>query len=93
MGVRSPRVPSGLAKARPPGLAKLAKAPLPGLIRQTNAPQLSGGGGSWAQLELTDALGGGSWAQLELTDALISYDHVHLYFPIFSTPPPSLSGG
>ena len=44
-GVKSPGVALGLANARPPGLTMCA-----------NAPQLPGGGGGWAQLELTDAL-------------------------------------
>ena len=46
----------GLANARPPGSAKFANAPPPGLTRRANAPQLPGGGGAWAQVELTDAL-------------------------------------
>ena len=57
MRVKSPGVPPGLANARPPGRAKLAKAPPPGLTRLANAPRLpGGGGGGWAQVELTDAL-------------------------------------
>ena len=56
MRVKSPGVPPGLANARPPGRAKLAKAPPPGLTRLANAPRLPGGGGGWAQVELTDAL-------------------------------------
>ena len=57
MPVKSPGVPPGLANARPPGHAKLAKVPPPGLTRLANAPQLpGGGGGGWAQVELTDAL-------------------------------------
>ena len=43
-GVKSPGVALGLANARPPGLTM-----------HVNAPQLPGGGGVWAQLELTDA--------------------------------------
>ena len=51
----------GLADAQPPCSAKFANAPPPGLTRQANAPQLSGwgvggGGGGWAQVELTDAV-------------------------------------
>ena len=36
--------------------ATFANAPTPGLTRRANAPQLPGGGGDWAQVELTDAL-------------------------------------
>ena len=46
----------GLANARPPGSAKFANAPPPGLTRRENAPPRRGGGGGWAQVELTDAL-------------------------------------
>ena len=38
-----------LAKALPPG-------PCPGLTRRSNAPQLPGGRGLWAQLKLTNTL-------------------------------------
>ena len=44
-GVKSPGVALGLANAPPPGLTM-----------RVNAPQLPGGGGGWAWLELTDAL-------------------------------------
>ena len=58
MCVKSPGLPPGLANAQPPGCAKLAKAPPPGLTRLANALQLpGGGGGGWAQVELTDAYG------------------------------------
>ena len=43
-GVKSSGVALGLANARPPGLTMC-----------TNAPQLPGGRGGWAQRELTDA--------------------------------------
>ena len=33
-----------------------------GLTRQANAPQLPGGGGGWAQVELTDSLNKGTEA-------------------------------
>ena len=48
-----------LANAPPPDRAKFANAPPPGLTSKANAPQNPGGGG-----------GDGTWAQLELTDAL-----------------------
>ena len=44
---------SGLANARPLGSAKFANAPPLGLTRRAVAR--GGGGGGWAQLELTDA--------------------------------------
>ena len=46
----------GLANARPPGSAKFANATPLGLTRRANALQFPGGGGGWAQVELTDAL-------------------------------------
>ena len=52
--VKSSEMARGLANARPPGSVKFANAPPPGLTRRANAPQLPGG--SWAQVELTDAL-------------------------------------
>ena len=55
MRVKSSGMARGLANARPPGSAKFANAPLPGLTRRANAPQLPGGGGGGAQVELTDA--------------------------------------
>ena len=55
MRVKSSGMARGLANARPPGSAKFANAPLPGLTRRANAPQLPGGGGGWAQVELTGA--------------------------------------
>ena len=54
--VKSSGMAWGLANARPPGSAKFANAPSLGLTRRENAPQLPGGGGGWAQVELTDAL-------------------------------------
>ena len=56
MRVKSSGLARGLANARPPGSATFANAPPPGLTRRANAPQLPGGGGGWAQVELTDAL-------------------------------------
>ena len=56
MRVESSGLARGLANARPPVSATLANVPPPGLTRRANAPQLSGGGGGWAQVELTDAL-------------------------------------
>ena len=56
MRVKSSVMTRGLANARPPGSAKFANAPPSGLTRRANAPQLPGGGGAWAQVELTDAL-------------------------------------
>ena len=56
MRVKSSGLARGLANARPPGSATFANAPPPGLTRWANAPQLPGGGGGWAQVELTDAL-------------------------------------
>ena len=43
MCIKSLGIAPGLANARPPGRAELA-----------NAPQQSGGGGAWPQLELTE---------------------------------------
>ena len=54
--VKSSGMARGLANARPPGSAKFANASPPGLTRWENALQLPGGGGGWAQVELTDAL-------------------------------------
>ena len=62
MRVKSSGLARGLANARPPGSATFANAPPPGLTRQANAPQLPGGGGGWAQVELTDALNKGTEA-------------------------------
>ena len=56
MRVKSSGLARGLANARPPESATFANAPPPGLTRSANAPQLPGGGGGWAQVELTDAL-------------------------------------
>ena len=56
MRVKSSGLARGLANARPPGSATFANAPPPGLTRWANAPQLPGRGGSWAQVEVTDAL-------------------------------------
>ena len=55
MRVKSSGLARGLANARPPGSATFANAPPPGLTRWANAPQLPGGG-SWAQVEVSDAL-------------------------------------
>ena len=60
MRIKSLGLARGLANARPPGNAKFANAPPSGLTRWANAPQYPGAGG-----------GGGCWAQLELTDALL----------------------
>ena len=54
--VKSSGMARGLANARLPGSATFANAPPPGLTRRANAPQLPGGEGGWAQVELTDAL-------------------------------------
>ena len=57
MCVKSSGLARGLANARLPGSATFANASPPGLTRRANAPQLpGGGGGGWAQVELTDAL-------------------------------------
>ena len=61
----------GLANARPPGSAKFANVPPPGLTRRANAPQCRGGGGGWAQVELTDALQPRQFASISL--------HLRLY--------------
>ena len=56
--VKSSGMARGLPNARPPRSAKFANAPPPGLTRRASAPQLPGGvggGGAWAQVELTDA--------------------------------------
>ena len=55
---KSSGIARGLANARPPGSAKLANAPSPGLTRPGKCPAVAwgGGGGGWAQVELTDAL-------------------------------------
>ena len=48
----------GLANARPSGSAKFANAPPPGSTDKAckcHVVAWGGGGGSWAQLELTDA--------------------------------------
>ena len=49
---------SGLANARSPGGARFANAPSPRLTRRAVT---GGGGGGWAQLELTDALLCSNW--------------------------------
>ena len=56
MRVKSSRMARGLANARPPGSAKFANAPPPGLTRRAMPRSSPGGGGGWAQVELTDAL-------------------------------------
>ena len=57
MRVKSSGLARGLANARPQGSAPSANAPPPGLTWRANAPQLpEGGGGGWAQVELTDSL-------------------------------------
>ena len=56
-GVKSLELAPGLANARTPGSAKFANAPLPGADKAGKCPEVArGGGGDWAQLELTDAL-------------------------------------
>ena len=50
MRVKSSGLARGLTNARPPGSAPFANAPTPGLTWRANA------GGSWALVELTDAL-------------------------------------
>ena len=45
----------GLANARPPGSAKFANARPPGNDKAGKCPAVAGGG-SWAQVELTDVL-------------------------------------
>ena len=55
MRVKNLGMSPGLANVRPPGSTKFANAPPPGL---TSSPEVAeGGGGGWAQLELTYALG------------------------------------
>ena len=49
------RVP-GLANAWPLGSTKFVNAPPLGLTMRANANGVGGGGGTWVQLELTDAL-------------------------------------
>ena len=56
MRIKSFGITPGLGNTRPPGRAKFANAPPPGLTRRANASQEPGGGGGWAQLELTDVL-------------------------------------
>ena len=66
--VKSSGMAPGLANARPPGSAKFANAPPPGLTRWANALQLPvGGGGGWAQMELTDALLGSTQVRFRAT--------------------------
>ena len=48
--------PGVSGKCPAPGQCNICKCPTPGLTRRANAPQLPGGGGDWAQVELTDAL-------------------------------------
>ena len=56
MRVKSSGMAPGLANARSPGSAKFVNAPPPGLTRRANARSSpGGGGGGWAQVELTDA--------------------------------------
>ena len=56
MRVKSSGIPPGLANVQALGSAKFANTPPTGLKRRANAVARGGGGGCWAQLELTDAL-------------------------------------
>ena len=99
MRVKSPGVPPGLANARPPGRAKLAKAPPPGLTRLANAPRLPGGGGGWAQVELTDALqyhfyflaSARMWLDKRLSCPAISCSWAATHLASIAAPPISLA--
>ena len=56
MPIKILRKAPGMANAQPPGRAKFGNAPPPGLTIISAVARWGGGGGVWAQLELTDAL-------------------------------------
>ena len=58
MHVKSSLMAPGLANARRPEQCKICKCPTPGTDKGSKCPAvvLGGGGGVWAQLELTGAL-------------------------------------
>ena len=57
MRVKTSGMARGLANARPQGSAKFANASPPGTDKAGKCPAVArGGGGGWAQVELTDAL-------------------------------------
>ena len=46
----------GVGKCPAPGQRKICKCHTPGTDKAGKCPEVTRGGGSWAQLELTDAL-------------------------------------
>ena len=56
MRVKSSGMAPGVGKCPAPGQCKICKCPIPGTDKAGKFPAVAGGGGGWAQVELTDAL-------------------------------------